>query len=478
MTRKVLFSFLGLIVTTASLTSFASQSHLSLSSFLKQVQEANLSVQAAKSRAKAAEHRIRPLSTWDDPFIAAGIDEIPFGGGEGSVTRYQLSQSIPFPGKLSARGDAATSRAEASRADAETTERMLTVVATQAFYRTYFNHRQIALNDEATRYLRQAIESSKARYKAGGESHHEWLLGKVELGVLEAERLRLARDQKSLHALMNELRNLPVTTEFDIAAPVFSKHSDEPKPNLKSQPEMRSAETIKEAAEAEEKVAKLSYLPDFVVQGMMMKPRMSESGNMGPGNWGVMVGINLPVFFWRKQSEQVAAAQAEQIAADAERRSLENRLQTELVDAQEQLKSAKDVVALYEKDVIPNTEMAAKNARSGYAAKRLPLTQLIDTLRAERTQRLELLAAQIDVELAKARIENLLSSPPVMRLAPSRPTLFGGMGGGQAGAMSDGMSSSSSTVNMGSGMSGSTRKESKSGSQGASSTSGGGMGNM
>jgi len=58
--------------------------------------------------------------------------------------------------------------------------------------------------------------------------------------------------------------------------------------------------------------------------------------------------------------------------------------------------------------------------------------------------------AKIDVVLARTRLENLLSAPPVLRLAPATPTLFGaGMGSG--GAMSSSMSQSSA-VRVGSGI--------------------------
>jgi len=444
---------------------------LTLTDFLAQVRASNPNLEAAQSRAEALEHRIGPVSTWDDPFVAAGVDEVPFGGGNGSMLRFQVSQTIPFPGKLGARGDAAERRAEAARSDAETSRRTLAVVATQTFYRTHFNHRTIELNEQNRRLIEEMIASTKARYKTGGESHHEWLLAKVELGVLGAEKLRLAREQKALHALLNELRGQPALTPIEFAKVQFRDTKEEiPDVDalLATQPEVKAAQRQADAAEADAHGARLGYLPDFVIQGMAMKPTMAEMGQ--PANWGVMGGINLPIFFWRKQSEQVSAAHAEQNAALAERKSLQNRLNTEIVDATEQLKTARDVVTLYKKDVIPLTEIATKNARSGYAAKRLPLTQLLETLRVGRTQNLELEAAQIDVELAKARLANLLSAPPTMRLAPARPTVFG------SGAMGAGMAEGvSGTVNMGSGMSGPTRRESKPSSQGSGSS---GMGNM
>lgn len=458
------------------LASSAFAEPLTIDSFLSQVREGNPNAEAARSRAEAFEHRVKPTSTLDDPFVAAGVDQIPFGGGTGSMYRFQVSQAIPFPGKLGTKGSAAEKRAEAAKADAETTERSFTVLAVQTYYRTYYNHRALELNEQSGKLIEQSITSTKARYRTGADSHHEWILGKVEIGVLRAERLRMEREQKSLHALMNELRSKPPETPIELGKVEFKddeKASPAAKESFENQPELKAARNQADAASSDETNARLSYLPDFVIQGMAMKPRMSgkdESGMEPKGNWGVMAGINVPIFFWRKQMEQVHAAKAEHDAAEADRRSFENRLRTEVVDANEQLKTAREVVALYKKDVIPLTEIAGKDARSGYAARRLPLTQLLDTLRVERTQNLELIAAQIDVELSKTRLENLLSSPPVLRLAPARPTVFGAGGMGSAG-MSQG---TSATVNMGSGMSGPTRKESAPSSQGGNS----GMGNM
>lgn len=286
------------------MTGQASAAGLALEAYLAQVAQANLTIEAARARAKALEHRIKPASMLDDPFIAVGIDEIPFGGGDGSVTRYQISQTIPFPGKLGARDDAAERRAQSAQADTETTRRTLLVVATQTYYRTYFNHKEIALNEVTKRYIQQAIDSTKARYKTGGEGHHEWLLGKVELGVIDAQRLRLVREQKSLHALLNELRNETPESPIEISEASFDSFK-EPNADKATQPEILASLGVKEAADADERAAKLSYFPDFVIQGMAMKPRMSEGGDMPTSDiWGVMVGVSLPIFFWRRQSHQ------------------------------------------------------------------------------------------------------------------------------------------------------------------------------
>lgn len=436
---------------------------LSLPDFLSEVQAANPGIRSARARAEALAHRIKPAGTWEDPFFAAGIDEIPTEGEDmSSVKRYQLSQTVPFPGKSRAKARAAESRANSADNDSETLRRELVVLATQAFYRAYYNQKAIHLNERIRGLVRDTIESTKARYRVGDAGHHDWLLSRVELSVLEVEKLRLEREKKTLRAVLNELRDRPADSPLgelsaDFSAPETADGDSVSDSPLQGQPELLSYDAIAEAAKQEKNLARLSYFPDLVLQGMWMQPNgMPAEEGMAESNWGFMIGFSVPVFFFRKQSELSAAADKELEAAVLEKRNIENRLNTEIVDARGQLKTALDTVALYKKSVIPDTNLAVTNAKSGYAARRLPLSQFLETLRVQRTQELELLAAQIDVEFAKTRLKEILSSPPLLRLAPARPSLFGP--GGMGGTMSSGMGTSE-TVNMGRGMSGPTRKE-------------------
>lgn len=438
-------------------TSDVLSDRLNLKEYLDQLQANNLAIQASNLRALAQKHKILPSGTLDDPFIAAGIDEIPFNGGGGKVWRYQISQSIPFPGKLGMKSDLAERKAEVSESDAQTMLRKIKVVGTQAFLKTSYNNQAIILTERIQKIIRETTASEKSRYKTGSSNHHEWLLAKLELSVLDVELLRLKRTQKTLTALLNELRNMPPESPIEVDHRDLLSTEAESNTivsNLDAQPELKSWKAEKKAAESELRLVKLSYAPDFVIQGMAMEPMTRDSKMSGTSNWGVMIGITIPIFFWKKQSELVAAAEKNKLATIADYQSLENRLTTEVSDAKQQLKTAIDVVKLYKNDVIPITEIAVKSARSAYAAKTLPMTQLLGALRSQRTQEQELLAAQMDVIVSKTRIEELLSNPPLIRFAPARPTFFGG----EMGKTMD----SSDTINMGSGMSGPTRKQSTS----------------
>lgn len=466
MQTEKLITFIVSIVSGLLLATSAFAEKLTLEKYLAEVLSANPSVQSQELRAKAFHDRIAPAAALDDPFIAFGIDDIPFGGGSDYVRRYQVSQAIPFPGKLSTKEAIARNKSESSKGDAQTLNREMSVLATQAFYRAYYNQMAIELNGKLKKIISGTVASTKSRYETGSQGHHDLLLAQIELSTLDVDKLRLVREKKTLEALLNELRNQPPDTPLGAVAVKFTNENltQEDKDALQNQPELMSLDAYVAQAEQEEKLAKLAYYPDFVIQGMAMDP----TSRMMNSNWGIMVGVNIPLYAARKQSGLLSAAAKDKEAAMRERSSLENRLKTEVIAAKEQLKTSRDTVSLYKKTVIPKTQLAVENAKASYISGKLPLTDYLDTLKAQRVQELEYLAAQIDVELARTRIRELLSTPPILRLAPMKPSVFGGSGMGSAGMGSD-------TVSMGSGMSGPTRKPKA--SSGAS-ESGGGMGGM
>lgn len=438
---------------------------LTLDDFISQVIAANPALAAAEQRTGALNSLIKPAATLDDPFIAFGVDEIPFGEQNVQLYRYQASQSFPFPGKLQARQTIATQRAKTGEYDAQTLRRELVVVATQQFYRAWYTDQALQLNQELRTLVQSSMQSAKSRYETGGVEHHDWLLARIELATLSVEMNKLQRELFSVHSLLNELRGRKPEDVIDPISVTFSEEvSNDPEKSLKDQPELAALEAQAAQADSEYELAKKSYYPDFIVQAMAMRPR-SPMEDEEESNWGLMVGINVPIYSSRKQANLVSAARHQQHAVNMEKQYLRNRLNTEIVNASQALATARDVLKLYEHDVLPDTEMAVANAELAYRARRVELSKYISILKIHKTQQLELIAARIDVELAKTRLEELLSSPPLMQMAPSRPTVFDGADMGGAMQASD-------AVSMGRGISAEKKIGKKSGTASQDDTSG------
>jgi outer membrane protein TolC len=423
---------------------------LDLRAYLAEVRDRNPVIQSARARASALEQRVWPARLWDDPFVAIGPDEFTTETDRAEMVRYQVTQTIPFPGKRGARGDAVAQRADSARADAATLERQLVVAATQAFYRLLLAQRALELNRELSDLVADAEASGRARYQAGEAAHHQWLLAKAELGVLATERIRIEGDATGLQAEINELRSLPVDAPVGrLTADLPTALHPEQEPSAGSSPEADSLDALVRAAEADRRAALLAPLPDVVVQGMAEDPRHG----MEDTRYGVMFGISVPLFWPAKQRALLAAAERERDAALAEKVALENRLAAELARARTEFTTARRAVELYAREIVPATEMALASARSGFAVGRVALSDLVAVARAQREQALEQLAARIDVALARLRIEELLSAPSVLRLAPETPTLFGtGMGGSMPAAGMRAPMAGPTAIRMGSGM--------------------------
>ncbi len=447
--KKIFFWMIFFMHAFEIQNAFAGDS-LQLQDYLQEVIAANPNLKSAQFQAEAMQYKIKPAGSLEDPVIGIGPDDIPLEGGGGNVIRYQINQIIPFPGKPITRSKIAKAKAEAANSDVETTRRQLILFATQVFYKTCLNQEAIRLNDETQKLIRVLIDTSKSRYETGGGTHHEWLLGKAELGVFETEKLKLLREQKALKALLNELRSQEPSTALGVLKPHFTPANARrmpAEPPLENQPERKALGQLAEAAKLEKSFAKMGYSPDFMLQSMFTQRQGLEE----PSTWGLMVGLNLPVFAYRKQSHWVQAAEKEKQVSLSEQKSIENKLKTEIVQAREQFQTALDIVKLYGATVIPQTRLALQSAQTNYATGNIPASSVLNLARIRLTQELELFAAKVDLEIAQLRMKELLSSPPIERFAPASPTLFfpEPMGGGMKG---NGMSGSA--AGMGRGISG------------------------
>lgn len=436
---------------------------LTLQEFLRDVAAVNPMIRSVHARAAAEQERAEAAGYLDDPFFAAGPDERPLHGSSEGVIRFQVSQGIPFPGKLAARERAASARATAAAADESVVLREIRVRAVQAYWRTYYLSAAEALNRDAARLLREAMASAEARYVTGSDGHHGLLLAKVELGKIEAERLRLARDHDVAASLMNELRALAPETPVELL-PSFTADRTPPPLVVERHPEFLAASAGTVSSEADLDAARATAMPDFVLQAMLMRAEgqskdadaasdmAGDSAEAKPmTSWGVMLGFNIPLFSLARRPSVVDAAAHDRDGAKNAVQGLELRLRAEELAARRQLETARDLVKLYKETLLPATKSALDNAFAGYKMRRQPLSPLLETIRIRYVQELELLAARIDVELATLRAEELLSAPPLLRLAPSQPSVFGGAEAGM-GMEGSGTDMSGDPASMGGGL--------------------------
>jgi outer membrane protein TolC len=433
---------------------------LRLSEFVAAVERENPNVAAAELRARAALDRVGPARALPDPFVAVGVDEVALGLQDQDgvrtyprpVLRYQVNQTFPLGGKRRARADALHADAAVLDASVDVTRRTLRVAAVQLFLRALYLQHALETNAKLADTLDDVIAAAEARYVTGGSAHHEVLLARAERAVLRRDELVLQRTLAVLHAEMNELRGLPASD----APPTLIDDGTDRRPAplsfgaaLARQPELRVATAAIDAAQTRERAVRTAGYPDLSVQLMAMQSLTRDM----PSNLGAMVGLSVPIFWNRKQAPAIAAAKRDTRAAGRDRDALRRRLDAEWVAAKTAHETGRDTIALYDAEVLPALREALESARAGYVTQKVPLLELLSIVRATQTAELEQHAARIDVRLARLRLEELLSMPSVVRLAPASPTLLGGTMGGAMPAMPGSMQGGApGPIRMGTGM--------------------------
>jgi outer membrane protein TolC len=172
---------------------------------------------------------------------------------------------------------------------------------------------------------------------------------------------------------------------------------------LTSRPEIAAGRAEIARAEAEVQVMRDMFRP-------MATIRTGPSYTMAEGRgWMAMVGVSLPI--WRgKLRAGVAEAEAMRAMSQADLRAMARMIEGEAAAAVSQLEAARERQTALNTNVLPRARMAIEPAVAGYAAGQLPLVSVIEAVQALWLVQSDLIAADIELGLAWARLGRALGS--------------------------------------------------------------------
>lgn len=364
----------------------------------------------------AAVERIAPARSLPDPRITfeADIQTII------QTVMPGLMIDLPGRGKLRAAGDAASAEAGVLRFAFEG-EVLRTAYRTKsAYYRIQFLEETIRVQREALTLLEE-IEDLARRWVAAGRGSIQDVLR----SQIERERLvtTIANLEDSRGVLLAEYRASLGRSPDDETIPrpeVFEKGAEPPDADailsiaLARNPGLRGMEADIRRAEAMLDLARTSRRPDFSLGAM-------ADITPNPVMWRPAASMTLPI--WRDRiAGEIAAAQAE-------KRSMEARLDAEQIDLAAEIASMLYLIReatrnheLFDTALLPVARQSLDVARAGYGAGR---SLYLDVIEAER-QLLDFELARIEAraqrELALASISlSIMGVPPAGAPIPPAP---------------------------------------------------------
>ncbi len=366
----------------------------------------NPALRVAESRVVAAHATIGPAGARPDPMLMAGVLDFPYGkagfSDDFTMNMLRVTQTFPYPGKLSL----ATRAAEAEEAVARATlgQQRLDVErdVRNAYYELAFIRRAQDIVRHNADVLTNLSRITEAQYSVGTSTQADVLRARVEIARLGDEAASLTAQERSALARLNALLDRPSVAPVAIAvipqsiarlavadsgshvhfssAALGSAAADSPLLPMDSlqslaiahSPMLRAHEARMSAQERRLDLARKAHLPDFDISlEYDQRPQFRDYVSF-------FISVPLRLQKRRKQDQEVVGAGAELSALEAEHMVEVNSIRMEVATRVSDVERERTRLALSLKAILPQAHAALESAAASYQVGRVDFTSLVD----------------------------------------------------------------------------------------------------
>ncbi|MCH7814416.1 MAG: TolC family protein [Planctomycetes bacterium] len=372
-----------------------------LREFIVRALAENPSIKAAQDRARAQAERIAQVMALPDPMLKTKTLPEPIRTAEGdNFFILGVSQKLPVPEKLDRAGRMALD--ETRMALARLNETRLSVIAQvkRAYFQLYVIDKSLAVTAENQQLLRGLIDVARAQVAAGRRAQDDVLRVQVETSKLQADLIVLRQRRVSVAASLNRLLDRPSATSIATPMDFGIRQADLSLDDLlaraaRANPALKRLERQIDREQHAVELARLAYWPDFTVgfEWLSMEPRdafqpprnpetgkrptVSRMSERGSDNWAVTFGFNLPIWF-DKIEAGIREARYRLAATRREYDAARNRVDFEIADALERVRSQRALAVLFDGTIIPQARQTYQVSQASYVAGRSDFLYVID----------------------------------------------------------------------------------------------------
>ena len=331
----------------------------------------NREILAAQKRYEAARQRPSQASSLPDPTVSVGYTSnggpwpvAGIGREATSNAGIAISQEMPFPGKRKLRGEIA-----GKEADAEFDQYLsvrLNVVSRlkQAYHELHHSTTGIAFVKRYQDVLRNILRISEARYAVGRAAQQDVFKAQTQFSIFETQLLRYEQERDSKEIEIGALLNWPgagrIEVPEDMAAGELRVTLDDMLAHARTQaPALAREQKMVEQSELAANLARKSYYPDYTVSGGYF-----NQGGLPP-MWQFRVDFKLPAWLGKQRAEvSERVFTASQARHDYE--AADVGIQASIREQYTLAATARKLVELYQKSVIPEAQLALESSVASY----------------------------------------------------------------------------------------------------------------
>jgi len=384
----------------------ASAEPLRLEDVLAIARDANPEIQAARSRAHAAEAVPAQARAWDDPVVSWEAWNAPnnLNVAHADNNIFRVAQRFPFPGKRRLAGESAAEDARAAALDADAVVLDVETAVKRAYWSLWRAHQRLAIYERQRVLTERFAKTAEQRYAVGGVPQADVLRAQVELthAITEVQSGSLAIDtaRAGLNALLSRPPSDPLGDPEEPRLPKPPPSADALiEAALARRPELSAQDATIAGQRHAVALARKAYWPDFEVSVGRFVNFDARDG------FGAMASVTVPIANKGKYDAAVSQANARVDAAEADRRRIADAVRRDVEQAWLRVRTATLRHGLFVTTHLPQAEQAIQVTESAYAAGTVDLLALLDTLRGLEQVHLDHVDSAAEIEGAWADLE-------------------------------------------------------------------------
>ncbi|MFO7535833.1 MAG: TolC family protein [Kiritimatiellia bacterium] len=375
----------------------------------------NAGLEAAFKRWKAALERIPQAQSLPDPRFnyTYYVEEVETRVGP-QRQKFGVAQMFPWFGKLRLQGNVAAETAAAAQQEYDKAKLALFHRVKAAYHEYWYLAQAIAVTEQHLKLVANLEGVARTRYKAGVAPNSTVIQAQVELGKLD-DKLRTLESLRKpivakLNAALNRPTHLPLPWPRSLPESAASFTDEEAEGWLmESNPDLRRLDHLVAREEADIRLAKKNYYPDFTLgldYVQTDEALMPGTPDSGKDPVMAMISVDLPIWHGKYRAAE-REARLRKAAVEEDREDTGERLAADLELALYHFRDAERKINFYGDTLVPKAEQSLKVVQQGFEAGGTPFIALIDAQRLLLEFQLARQRAQADRGQRLAEIEML-----------------------------------------------------------------------
>lgn len=372
---------------------------------IEMAMQANLGLAAARWEIEASEGALRQAGVLPNPVLATSVEDTR---QETRTIAVQITQPLELGGKRSARIAAAERSKEVALAELQIKRAEVRAAVMAAFYEVMSAQERLDLTKAAAELANRATAAASKRVAAGKVSPVEGTRARVaesnvriELAQAQSElataRHRLAAIWGARQAQFDRVDggagDLPFVPEWNALAA-----------RLAYSPNLVRARAEVERRQALARVERSQQVPDITVS-------IGAQRNEELGRNQALLGVSIPLPFFDRNQGNMQEAISRSYQAQDELAAAEVRLQSDLAQSYERLRTARQQAELFQAEIVPGAQSAYEAAVKGFEFGKFSFLDVLDAQRTLFQSRLQQLRALSEAHQAAAALDRLLGEP-------------------------------------------------------------------